>query len=357
MFLLKCDEDESYCMVTDEDVIFDDETVKKGETVRFYYNKKQYTGTVLMFSDNQDAIEKELKRYKTECKMKRNSNKSKHARKGFDVKKPCNDKLVGKMPKKTTEEKKKTTYSFKSKNIDEEINISDTSGKKRKIKDLDESTNSSRSLSTTYSSDEEIKDSKSPTKEELAKLLEDANKKIAKMQSLEVKSLPYNNTNTESKKRQLVDVDDETIAYNNTNTESQKRQHVDVDDETASVASENEGKQELIKDHPIQSPSNFSDHEVQNYYYNDEQLFGPDWVNDKAIVTSTLKGQSPRMTKQQNPVQVDCLHGVAKYAIIVFSIMYGQKKGWPKQSVKEIEQAMTQKVGELKRQAAKNKTI
>ncbi|XP_077260827.1 uncharacterized protein LOC143896702 [Temnothorax americanus] len=77
----------------------------------------------------------------------------------------------------------------------------------------------------------------------------------------------------------------------------------------------------------------------------------------EAIVTSTLKGQSPRMTKQQNPVQVDCLHSVAKDAIIVFSIMYGQQKGWPKQSVKEIEQAMTQKVGELKRQAAKNKTI
>lgn len=50
MFLLKCDEDESYCMVNDEDVIFDYETVKKGETVQFYYNKKQYTGDVIMFS-------------------------------------------------------------------------------------------------------------------------------------------------------------------------------------------------------------------------------------------------------------------------------------------------------------------
>lgn len=36
---------------------------------------------------------------------------------------------------------------------------------------------------------------------------------------------------------------------------------------------------------------------------------------------------------------------------------YAQKKGWPKQSIKEIEQAMTQKVGELKRQAAKNEII
>lgn len=37
----------------------------------------------------------------------------------------------------------------------------------------------------------------------------------------------------------------------------------------------------------------------------------------EAIVRSTLKGQSPRVTKLQNPpVQVDCLHGVAKDAII-----------------------------------------
>lgn len=36
----------------------------------------------------------------------------------------------------------------------------------------------------------------------------------------------------------------------------------------------------------------------------------------EAIVRSMLKGQSPRMTKEQNPpVQVDCLHG-AKDAII-----------------------------------------
>lgn len=33
---------------------------------------------------------------------------------------------------------------------------------------------------------------------------------------------------------------------------------------------------------------------------------------------------------------------------------YARKKHWPKQSIKEIEQAMTQKVGELKRQAAQN---
>lgn len=32
---------------------------------------------------------------------------------------------------------------------------------------------------------------------------------------------------------------------------------------------------------------------------------------------------------------------------------YARKKGWPEQSIKEIEQAMTQKVEELKRQAVK----
>lgn len=33
---------------------------------------------------------------------------------------------------------------------------------------------------------------------------------------------------------------------------------------------------------------------------------------------------------------------------------YAEKKGWPQQTIKEVEHAMTQKVGELKRQAAKN---
>lgn len=74
-------------------------------------------------------------------------------------------------------------YEQKAKNIEETVN-SDTSGKKRKLKDLDESMNSSRSPSTTYSSDEEVKDKKSPTKEELVKLLEDANNKIKKLQSI-----------------------------------------------------------------------------------------------------------------------------------------------------------------------------
>lgn len=37
----------------------------------------------------------------------------------------------------------------------------------------------------------------------------------------------------------------------------------------------------------------------------------------EAILRSTLKGQSPRTTKLENTsVQVDCLHGVAKDAII-----------------------------------------
>lgn len=48
-----------------------------------------------LYVDDQDAIEKELKRCKTECKMKGNSNKLKRARKGFDIKKPCDDKFVG----------------------------------------------------------------------------------------------------------------------------------------------------------------------------------------------------------------------------------------------------------------------
>lgn len=77
----------------------------------------------------------------------------------------------------------------KTKNIEETV-TSVTSDKKRKMQNLDESMNSSRSLSTTYSSDEEIKEKKSPTKEELIKLLENANNKIAQLQStLEVTSL------------------------------------------------------------------------------------------------------------------------------------------------------------------------
>jgi hypothetical protein len=75
-------------------------------------------------------------------------------------------------------------YEQKTKNIEETVD----SGKKRKIKD---ESISSRSSSTSYSSDkDEIIEKKSPTKEELMKLLEDANNKIVKLQStLEVNSL------------------------------------------------------------------------------------------------------------------------------------------------------------------------
>lgn len=41
--------------------------------------------------------------------MKRNNNKSKHVRKGLNIMKPCDDKLVAKKQMKTTEAKNRRT--------------------------------------------------------------------------------------------------------------------------------------------------------------------------------------------------------------------------------------------------------
>ncbi|XP_011880689.1 PREDICTED: uncharacterized protein LOC105569106 [Vollenhovia emeryi] len=49
MFLLKCDEGESYCMVNDEDVIIDDETVKKERLFSSITRKNNIQETLLCF--------------------------------------------------------------------------------------------------------------------------------------------------------------------------------------------------------------------------------------------------------------------------------------------------------------------
>lgn len=51
MFIIICDEDNSYCEVPDENVIFDDKNPpKKGEHVHFFWNGTRYTGEVVIKS-------------------------------------------------------------------------------------------------------------------------------------------------------------------------------------------------------------------------------------------------------------------------------------------------------------------
>jgi len=49
MFILQCKTDESYCVVAENAVIFD-EHVEPGDKVNFVWNKKSYDGVVIMRS-------------------------------------------------------------------------------------------------------------------------------------------------------------------------------------------------------------------------------------------------------------------------------------------------------------------
>ncbi|XP_074115226.1 uncharacterized protein LOC141537920 [Cotesia typhae] len=58
MFIISCDDDNSYCLVHDKDVIQDDE-VSAGEddTIMFYYKKKVCYGKIVFYSGNDDEID------------------------------------------------------------------------------------------------------------------------------------------------------------------------------------------------------------------------------------------------------------------------------------------------------------
>ncbi|XP_075149979.1 uncharacterized protein LOC142224055 [Haematobia irritans] len=69
------------------------------------------------------------------------------------------------------------------------------------------------------------------------------------------------------------------------------------------------------------------------------------------LLKATLTGQSPRaqgLERQQEPVIPLCYK--ARAAIIDFSIRLAQQRGWEPQNLKEIERAMSQRLGEIKRQ-------
>lgn len=50
MFLIKCEDDSFYCVINDEDVICDKDVVKDGEVVSFFWNKKKFSGVIIMRS-------------------------------------------------------------------------------------------------------------------------------------------------------------------------------------------------------------------------------------------------------------------------------------------------------------------
>ncbi|XP_011701221.1 PREDICTED: uncharacterized protein LOC105457945 [Wasmannia auropunctata] len=75
MFLLKCIEDGSYCVVDNEAVIYDEKSVKKKDKVTFFYNKKEYEGEVIIYSDDQSVIDKQFEKIKKDMKISKKSKK------------------------------------------------------------------------------------------------------------------------------------------------------------------------------------------------------------------------------------------------------------------------------------------
>lgn len=57
MFLIHCEKDDSDVILEDEFVIYDEESgVRKGDNVTFFYQKKQFEGTIIMISGKQIRI-------------------------------------------------------------------------------------------------------------------------------------------------------------------------------------------------------------------------------------------------------------------------------------------------------------
>ena len=50
MYIIKCEEDGSFCMVENEDVICDENVVEIGDYVPFIWNTKRFTGRIVKCS-------------------------------------------------------------------------------------------------------------------------------------------------------------------------------------------------------------------------------------------------------------------------------------------------------------------
>ncbi|KAM0736973.1 hypothetical protein ACS0PU_000066 [Formica fusca] len=70
-FIIKCKEDNSYCMVEGHNVICDEHMVENGQTVDFFWNKKKFTGSIVMSSENVEVLNNELYKLKNMNKSKK----------------------------------------------------------------------------------------------------------------------------------------------------------------------------------------------------------------------------------------------------------------------------------------------
>ncbi|XP_071579302.1 uncharacterized protein [Temnothorax nylanderi] len=74
MFLIHCQNDNSYCKVEDFEVCYDEENIPNpGELVKFYWQNSKYDGTVIMQSDDDKIIDKKLRELNKSTKSKSTS--------------------------------------------------------------------------------------------------------------------------------------------------------------------------------------------------------------------------------------------------------------------------------------------
>ncbi|XP_067217140.1 uncharacterized protein [Linepithema humile] len=75
----------------------------------------------------------------------------------------------------------------------------------------------------------------------------------------------------------------------------------------------------------------------------------------ETLINCTLTGQTPRSQgKDRQNLKISYLHPFAIKAIVDFSIEYGAKHGWIIQTKKDLHRAITQRIGEIKREARNN---
>ncbi|XP_071579376.1 uncharacterized protein [Temnothorax nylanderi] len=361
MFILYCASDNSYSCVENENVIFNEENINKGDEVIFTYNNKQYTGKVIDYSDNKCYLEKQFDKLKLMEKAKKSKESNKTE---MSLRKRRN---IESSPSLCTSSK---IANAKSKN----------NTKNKVLRKIQRTSNSVvfdvlNKCSNSKLPDNNASDSKdhSPTKEELKKMLFETRKELKEKSLLKEIDKDSCQLNPSQNINNL-----EMEIENNSDTQSEITNSVD------NTVDEN-------VDNNIENLEDDSDIEIEEFEDTDTQLYGKNFepkmihlknnvycrnaiyyaalgnchrsshmvrrlltgvFKKEALINCTLTGQTPRSQgKNRQNVKVSCLHPIAIKAIVDFSLDHGIKHGWATQTKKDLLRTITQRIGEIKREA------
>ncbi|XP_057340242.1 uncharacterized protein LOC130677491 [Microplitis mediator] len=406
MFIINCERDHSYCQVDDSDVIFDKDCPPQiGEDIMFFFNNKKENGRVVMISDCEIKIKRMLDMYKkkplkrklptpppensnelaalsTKRQRKINSKYSSSSFENLDLTKPLKDHK-NKQKGSGNENKKKSDETMQPIINEKEFEEKSESVAPKKVEH-------------------------SPSKDELKKMLMEAQAKIKSSKHLNattsskiLKTLPKKKSDsfgnisstTESdfddsrEKDDSFDSKNAAETINNSGDDANKT--YDDDDKKKEESKNSASKNANSNEHQL-----FGNHAETDV--NDPDLYGKDWPEESMIklisqvyckksyfdsikslcnqashvvrrlipgvfkpsgyMNTTFSGQAPRAHKGQGkPAQVKALNDTAKNEIIDFALKIAAEKNWTgrngiPQTREDLKKVMSQRIGELKRE-------